>query len=272
MPTAIACLVGDDDYGGRVVAELRQAGVDCLIEIRPGHPTPVSFILVNRANGSRTIINRKAASPSLKLSRERLAEVEPRLLLFDGHELEASLAAMEAFPSAITVLDAGSLREGTQTLSGRVRYLLCSERFACQATGVDDVSAQWQFCLRRLRRADDQFVAVTLGGKGAHLHDGKLEGRLPAMPVKAVDTTAAGDLFHGAFAFALMRGMDFGAALRLATVAAGLSVRKPGGRPSTPALAAVLEELSRESFGARGERPPGKATCCPEHPGGRATT
>jgi sugar/nucleoside kinase (ribokinase family) len=244
VATALASLVGDDDYGRRAVTELRQAGVDCrLMEVRPGHVTPVSFVVVNRANGSRTIINRKAASGRLNLEPGRLAGLAPRLLLFDGHELEASLLALATFPSAITVLDAGSLHDGTRALSRRVHYLVCSERFATQATGDAEVSEHWPACLRRLRELNRHVAVVTLGERGSVFDDGRQQGRLPALPVKAVDTSAAGDVFHGAFAFALLRGMTLGAALQLATVAAGLSVQNLGGRSSVPELASVMEAL-----------------------------
>jgi sugar/nucleoside kinase (ribokinase family) len=246
VPTALAAVVGDDEYGGRILRELQQAGVECsLMETRPGHLTPVSFIIANPANGSRTIINRRAPAQGLKLPGGRLAQLRPRLLLFDGHELAASLAALEAFPSAITVLDAGALREGTEVLSRRVHYLVCSERFAAQLTGKNDVDADWQSCLRLLQARNGKVAVVTLGEKGLVFSDGRQQGRLPALPVKAVDTTAAGDIFHGAFAFALAQELDFAQALRLATVAAGLSVQRPGGRPSTPELAAVMKVMSR---------------------------
>ena len=245
VPTAVACVAGDDDYGRRAMAELREANVDCrLVDVRAGRTTPVSFIIVNRATGSRTIINRKAPATSLSLGREALAVLDPRLLLFDGHELDASLAAMDAFPSAMTMLDAGSLREGTRELSRRVDYLVCSERFAAQVTGESDVCGAWQPCLRRLRELNRKVAVVTLGERGLAFDDGRRQGRLAALPVKAVDTTAAGDIFHGALAYALLQGMELGSALRLATVAAGLSVRNFGGRPSAPGLAEVREAMS----------------------------
>jgi sulfofructose kinase len=200
----------------------------------------VSAIVANRANGSRTIINRKSSSGSLALPGSGYSGLQPRLLLFDGHELEASLAAMQAFPAAITVLDAGSLREGTQELSRRVDYLVCSQRFAAQVTGEDDVRGRWKECLQRLRGLNGKAAVVTLGEQGLLFDDGREQGQLKALPVKAVDTTAAGDIFHGAFAYALLSGMGLGEALRLATTAAGLSVQKFGGRPSVPELSAVM--------------------------------
>ncbi len=245
VPTALAALVGQDEYGGKAVKELADAGVDCrLIEQRAGHATPVSFIIVNRATGSRTIINRKIPASSLQLTRPMLDGLNPRLLLFDGHELQASLAALEAFPSAITVLDAGSLRDGTSVLAGKVRYLVCSEQFARQVTGEAEVLARSQQCLARLRGMYANVVVVTLGSSGLVLDDGSHQGHVPALPVEAKDTTAAGDIFHGAFAFGLLNGMDLERTLQLATVAAGLSVGKPGGRPSAPVLDDVLKRLS----------------------------
>jgi sugar/nucleoside kinase (ribokinase family) len=247
VPTTLATVIGQDHYGSQAVKELADAGVDCrLVEQRAGYPTPLSFILANRITGSRTIINRKLPAAALHLSRQSLCGLNPQLLLFDGHELEASLAALEAFPSAITVLDAGSLREGTAVLAGKVRHLVCSERFAMQVTGEAEVAAHGPACLRRLRQQYGNVVVVTLGAKGVVFDDGEHQGHLPALPVEACDTTAAGDIFHGAFAFARLKGMSLKKALQLATVAAGLSVQKPGGRPSAPELSAVLERLPHE--------------------------
>jgi sugar/nucleoside kinase (ribokinase family) len=245
IPTTLATLLGEDDYGGRALAELQAAGVDCrFVELRRGHQTPVSFIIVNRNTGSRTIINRKATARGLSLPSEKLAGIKPKLLLFDGHEPEASLAAIAAFPSAVTVLDAGSVREGTRTLASRVQYLVCSERFAAQTTGEMDVRGNWKSCLAKLHKLNGNTVVVTLGEHGLMFKGGAEQDRLPPLAIKAVDTTAAGDIFHGAFAFALVRGMDLRRALRLATIAAGLSVQKPGGRPSAPELDTVLKLVS----------------------------
>ncbi|HEY5910266.1 MAG TPA: PfkB family carbohydrate kinase [Verrucomicrobiae bacterium] len=246
VPTAFAALVGKDNYGRKVVKELADAGIDCrLVEQRAGHVTPLSFVIANGNTGSRTIINRKVPAASLQLTHRRLSRLDPQVLLFDGHELPASLAAMEAFPSAVTVLDAGSLREGTATLAPKVRYLVCSEKFAAQATGETGVSIKWRPCLRRLRLLYGSVVVVTLGANGCVFDDGKHQGRLPALRVNAVDTTAAGDIFHGAFAFGLLKGLSLEKVLRLATVAAGLSVQNAGGRPSTPELKAVADRLRR---------------------------
>lgn len=242
VPTALAAAMGDDDYGRRALGELQQAGVTCrLVELQPGCQTPVSAIITNRSNGSRTIINRKPAN--LAWSGELFPGLSPGLLLFDGHELAASLAAMRAFPSAITVLDAGSLRDGTRELASRVNYLVCSQRFTAQITGEPAVSAHWQECVRRVRELNRGVAVVTLGEQGVAFDDGHGQGRLPVLPVKAADTTAAGDVFHGAFAYGLLQEMSLSDTLRLAITAAGLSVQRFGGRPSVPKLEQVRDAM-----------------------------
>jgi sugar/nucleoside kinase (ribokinase family) len=245
--TALAAVVGQDLYGAKAVQELAEAGVDCgFVEQRTGHATPLSFIIVNRVNGSRTIINRKQPAPTMRLDSRNLAGIGPKLLLFDGHELDAAQAALEAFPTAITLLDAGSMRAGTVALAAKVRYLVCSERFAAQATGQAEVAGDWAACLRQLRERYGNVVVVTLGTRGVAFDDGQQRGHVPALPVTTCDTTAAGDIFHGAFAFALLQGLGLRQALQLANTAAGLSVQVPGGRWSAPKLSDVLERLPHE--------------------------
>jgi sulfofructose kinase len=244
---AFAGLVGDDPYGRRAVVELETVGTDVsLIELRAGHLTPVSVITVNRENASRTIVNRKASDAALRLTPGALAGMSPSVLLFDGHEVQASLAALEAFPEAKSVLDAGSLREGTVALAGKVDYLVSSERFArqtCKLASLDDEGIR-QTCLGELRRRYGNTVVVTLGERGLIADDGGGYFAMPAFTTRAVDTTGAGDVFHGAFAYGIARKMTLREALRLASMAASVSVAKQGTRVSIPGLTEVEDTLA----------------------------
>ncbi|WP_395735633.1 carbohydrate kinase family protein [Prosthecobacter sp.] len=246
LRAGFAGLVGDDVYGRRARDELEAVGTNVsLMELRSGHVTPLSMILVNRENGSRTIINRKAGATALSLDAGAVRALSPRVLLFDGHELGASLTAMREFPDAVSILDAGSWREGTATLASKVQYLAASERFALQATGMANLKGaqEQQECLRRLRSQFGTRTIVTLGERGLIYDVGDGFDELPAFSTAIVDTTAAGDIFHGAFAFGVARGMPLREVLRLASMAGSLSVRKPGGRSSAPTLAEVEEAL-----------------------------
>jgi len=247
---AFAGLVGDDIHGHRILDEFKRIGTDLSFsETCHGHATAVSVILVNTRNGSRTIVNRKAALGTLQLNAPQLLDINPRVLLFDGHELGASLAALEAFPHAVSILDAGSLRPGTQELAGKVKYLVAAERFALQVSGLPDLAsaAAQRECLRKLRAVarEDAIVVVTVGSRGLIYEEAGTLRQVAACAVQAIDTTGAGDIFHGAFAYGVLRGLSLEETLRLATIAAGLSVQRRGGRQSIPTLAAVEEEAGK---------------------------
>ena len=243
-----AGLLGDDYYGERIRNEFASVGTDLsLTETRPGHSTPISFILVNTRNGSRTIVSRKSPDEELELRHSHYAGLSPQVLLLDGHEVAASRAACAAFPQAATILDAGSLRPGTQELAGKVNYLVGSERFALQATGLANLagSGEWQECLQRLRTVarPGASIVVTMGERGLIYDADGACRHLPAYPVHAVDTTGAGDIFHGAFAYAILRGFPLPLTLKLASLTAAMSVRERGGRRSIPTLKAVRKEF-----------------------------
>jgi sugar/nucleoside kinase (ribokinase family) len=246
VPAAFAGVVGDDEYGRRIRTEFEEIGTDIsLLEVRPGQLTPVSFILVNQRNGTRTIVNRKAPAAPLQLPEPLARTLCPQVLLLDGHEAAASLAALDRFTEAVSILDAGSWRAGTAMLAPKVDYLVASERFATQATGLGDLRSalHQRRCLEQLTNQYATHVAVTLGDQGWMAHGDKGFVHHPAYPAQAIDTTAAGDVFHGAFAYALQNGLDFTEALRLAGMAAALSVQNRGGRTSIPPLHRVQEAL-----------------------------
>jgi sulfofructose kinase len=243
---AFAGVVGDDHYGGHALHELEGIGTDVsLAERRAGHLTPVSVILVNRQNGSRTVVNRKVSTEGLTLAATG-PDFAPRVLLFDGHEPGASLEAMQRFPQAKSVLDAGSLRDGTRALAGKVDHLVASEKFTRQLTGMPplDGPAERAAAVAALHALNGRPVVITLGGRGlVHGTTDHCE-HWPAFPAQVVDTTAAGDVFHGAFAYGTLTGRPWSETLRLASMAAALSVAVSGGRRSIPELRQVEEALA----------------------------
>lgn len=248
LRAAFAGVVGADRRGQAIVDELLAHGVDCrLVERRAGHRTPTSLVIINAKNGSRTIINHKRPTAALQLAAAALQLAEsPAILLFDGHELPAAEAALAAFPRASSILDAGSVREGTLALAGLVTHLAASMRFARQLTGIEPrqgpAAAESALAALRARFPDPTSITITLAEQGAITeHAGGLVQRFAAPAVQVVETTAAGDIWHGALAYGLARGADFADAVALAIAAASDSVTRPGGRASMP------------------ERPPGQA-------------
>lgn len=246
---ALATTVGADEYADRVLGELVRAKVDVsLVHRSQLDSTPVSVILVNESTASRTIINRnlRGVSPC-RISARPVWPESPKALLFDGHELSASLDAMALFPDARTILDGGSVRRGTLELAHRVDHLVVSEKFARQFSGLPDIATdeRQETAVRALHKLNGHPVVITLGERGLVYGTDSRVQRMNAFQVESVDTTAAGDLFHGAFAFGILKDMPMDATLRLASAAAALSTTRHGGRTSIPTLTEVETLLGR---------------------------
>jgi sulfofructose kinase len=246
VDSAFAGIIGDDVYGRHIEQEFKEINTDIsMLQKHESLGTPLSIVMVNKKNGSRTIISRRSKNMNLQVDIRRLKKLNPIVMLFDGHELEASLTAMEAFPSAKTILDAGSLREGTEVLGGKVDYLVCSERFALSYTGLPDLISKenQKKCINTLKVLNKKQVVVTIGEKGLiYEKDGKLI-HMKAFKADAVDTTGAGDIFHGAFAYGVLKNMPLFDILQLSSMAACISVGSQGGRKSIPSLRQVENGL-----------------------------
>jgi sulfofructose kinase len=247
---SFAGLVGSDIYGRRIKQELEAVGTNLsLFEMRDGHDTPLSIIMVNKQSGSRTVINRKKQGVFLNIDFAALEEMNPKVLLFDGHEPYAALKAVDKFPDAKSVLDAGSLREGINALAENVDYLVCSERFALSYTGLSQISSEEEYnkCISELYKLNGKHVVITLGERGLVYEESGNVKTLPAYASKAVDTTGAGDIFHGAFAYGVLHNMSLLDILRLSSMTAALSVSASGARRSIPELEHVMEALNKSS-------------------------
>jgi sulfofructose kinase len=241
---AFAGYLGNDEFGERHLAELRHAGVATELVVRGDAPTPVSVALV-KPGGARSLVAYRGDTGPLADRSVDWSRVRPKVILFDGHEpdLSVRLAERARGEGIPTILDAGSVHSGTETLVSRVSLLVCSERFACDFTG----EAAPEAALAKLR-ANAPAVVVTLGERGLLWHRDERGGRLPALSVAAVDTTGAGDVFHGALAARVAIGDGWSDSLRYASAAAALACTRMGARLSIP-TAAEVEELLRARAG-----------------------
>jgi ribokinase len=115
--------------------------------------------------------------------------------------------------------------------------------FAAAATGIEpDAPESTLRCLVALARAYPSRVAITLGARGVAVLDDRAAPVILAPPrVQAIDSSAAGDIFHGAFVWALLSGRSYLPAVRVAMRTAALSVTRPGGRSSIPERELALD-------------------------------
>ncbi len=232
--------LGRDIFGDAHLAELRREGVDVSPVVRGGHPTPVSQILA-KPDGARSVVNFRGRTPHLPA--DVLRPAMPKAMLFDGHEplVSEALCHQAGKAGVPTVLDAGSVHTGTRRLAPVVDVLAASEKFARQWSGETDMEK----ALDRLLGVN-ACVVITLGERGLlWARDGE-RGTLPAFGVQAVDSTGAGDAFHGALALAMARGTDWQQTLRLASATGALTCTRLGARAALPDLRAVETLLRRQ--------------------------
>ncbi|MDD5319351.1 MAG: PfkB family carbohydrate kinase [Methylococcales bacterium] len=225
---SFAGYLGQDLYGEKHYQELAACGINTELIVRGSAPTPVSAILV-KPDGKRALINYKGETKPLPSGAIDFSSVKSKVILFDGHEpyISPPLAERARAEGIPTVLDAGSLHEGTLALMERVDYLVCSEKFARQFAG-DEKTA-----LTRLAEVSPA-VVITLGEKGLIWQCGQEWGSFPAFPITAIDTTGAGDAFHGAFAAAVAANMCWLDVLCYASAAGALCCTKIGARSGLP--------------------------------------
>lgn len=233
--------LGHDLFGQAHLHELQQERVDTSAVIRGHHPTPVSQILAKQ-DGLRSVVNFKGDTPTLAAD-AIVPPTLPAVLLFDGHEPELSLQLCEQarLQQRPTVLDAGSLHRGTRLLATRVDYLVASARFASQYAQTDDMT-QALHCLAGIGNT----VVITLGEKGLIWSRKHRCGALAAFNITAIDSTGAGDAFHGAFALGIARDMAWPELLRYASAAGALTCTRLGARIALPDAAALSSLLAAQ--------------------------
>jgi sulfofructose kinase len=231
---SLAAVVGDDE-AGRLICELNQRdGVDIsLIDIQPGKNSPVSMVIANQSRFRSIIWSTGILDPYSKKSDIMEKDKSSMLLLLDGRELPLGLelAKSRHTRGALTMLDAGTLREGMLELAGQCQLVGMSQKFATQIIG----EFKPLLALEKVHSLGVEYAIVTAGADGCWGlgPDGVLLHQ-PIFPLEVVDSTGAGDIFHGAWAAALLKGMDWRQQLRYASGAAALGCRFPGGRAGIP--------------------------------------
>jgi len=254
MSTRFHGVVGDDETGDKITRSLRDeaVGAEGLMR-RPGASSQVACIVVERG-GRRTIFWRRPTGRPLmpdELGGDFLREA--RFLLLDGLMAEVSLhAARRAREAGVPVmLDAGRVREGMMELARLSDYVVSSEEFAEEAGIPLDLEGKGMkdAFIQKARAITPGVFTVTLGEGGSLTHSGGEVIHQPVFRVNAVDTTGAGDVFHGGYIYGLLTGWELRKTLRFATALAAMKCTRPGGRAGIPFLKeamAFLESRDRE--------------------------
>lgn len=243
-------VLSDDASGRFLLGDMQKFGVSGeLVDVKRGYSAFSSFIWLAKNTASRTCVFNKGNLPPLELSEHQISAIKAAdILMVDGNELDAAVAAAKiARDNGTKVLyDAGGLYDGIERLLPYADILIPSEEFAVGHTGKDSAENAAKTLFEKYHPS---MVAVTCGKRGGVLYCGEgIFVHYPAFAVDAVDSNGAGDVFHGAFAYALTRNMKYEDACIFSSAVSALKCTKVGARDGVPVLDEVNNFLKERGY------------------------
>jgi sulfofructose kinase len=237
--------IGDDPAGRLQQDEMAAAGIEAHWIVVPACTSQSSFILVDETSGERTVLWKR--DPRLELLPSDLQSewiTRSKLLHVDGHDCRsATQAARWARAAGIPVMaDLDNRYPEVEVLLENTDYAITSREFPERVMGEGDLLASLP---QMASRFGCRLTAATLGAEGVLAWDGRRFHYSPAFDLRPIDTTGAGDVFHAAFAYALLNGEALPRILEFSCAAAGLSCLGMGARGGISSLEAI-GELIRE--------------------------
>jgi sulfofructose kinase len=227
--------IGDDDAGGIIVRQLRRAGVDTHhVRALAAARSPTAAVIVDH-RGERMIVSEDDHALPLSADWLPVSDIAAAgAVLSDLTWLEGTVMAFQAarahgVPTVLDI-DLGSGQLLSKVIGFTDYAIFSAPAFRQFVDGTDD-----QERLTRLIKLGVLHAGVTLGAKGYTWMNRRGEkGDQPAFPIDTVDSTGAGDAFHGAFTWALAAGLPDSECARIASAAAALSCRRLGARAGLP--------------------------------------
>lgn len=230
----IGCLT-DDNVGSFLIEDFKRYGVSTdYIDVKGGYTAFSSYIWLSSDTTSRTCVFDKGTLPPLKLNDKQIEAIKnAELLMVDGNELDAAVeGAKIARENGTKVLyDAGGLYDGIERLLPYVDVLIPSEEFSLGHTGAKTAEEAAKILFEKY---SPEIVVITQGKKGGIMYDGEKITEYPAFLVEAVDSNGSGDVFHGAFAFAITHNMEYNKACIFSSAVSALKCTKLGARKGVP--------------------------------------
>lgn len=254
--TRIIGRVGADIFGELLLNSLQHYGVDIsCVSIDPSLPSGTAVITINQDGENAIIVvpgaNSMVGSANDILHIEKILPGAKALLLQLEIPLEAVISAARAgwLHRVPVLLDPAPACPLPSELYPLVDIMTPNQTEASMLTGVPVINQQGAHrAAAILLDRGVRCVVIKMGGQGVYWMDASGGHSVSAIPVEAIDTTAAGDAFNGALAVALAEGRSLGEAIRWGIAAGALAVTKPGAQPAMPDREAILALIAHRSF------------------------
>jgi sulfofructose kinase len=242
--------IGDDVRGDIQRQSLEGTGVDTSsLIVRTGCPNQTAYIVIDERTGERTVLWQRSDCLRLKAAEIKTEDIAgARMLHIDGYDIDAAAhAAQVAHKNNVPVsIDVDTLYPGFASVLKYVDYLVAGSGWPAKWTKEQD-----PFKALTMIQAEygTKLAAMTLGDLGSlALYQGRWYYS-PAYEVTCADTTGAGDVYHGAFCYAILAGMPIEKALEFSNAAAAINCTAIGARGHIPELAEVQALIAKGKTG-----------------------
>jgi len=231
--TAYLGKLGRDEYSRFLLEEFHKDGVNVdHVVFADGAQPPIAFIHVEQDTGERRIARYWQKFELNPEELDRRAIQNSRILFLEHHFVDAGIAAAKWIKEAggIVVIDAEREVPRFEEILQLADYIIVSQHFAAEKTGSGNPEKSAEL----LQQKYGGVAVVTAGEKGAYCRTPDYIFYQSAFQVDVVDTTGAGDVFHGAFMAGLIENWALPKILEFAAAAAAIKCRGLGGREMIP--------------------------------------
>mgnify|MGYP004612996377 FL=1 len=245
----LSAAVGGDDLGNKIKKDLEEDGVKAhTVETVFESKTPISFILINKTNGNRTVFSICEKEPHVK---KYEFDFLPEIIYLDGYEYTSGISVVNKYSNAITVLGANEFTKSNVELCKYARYIIASQTFAEQLTGItadfNNPTTLLELYKKIAIKYSNSTVIIILNNHGAMYLDNNQIKVMPGLKVENVkDSTGFSAIFNAAFLMGLSRNYEIEKIIRIASIAAGLSLGKIGVKESVPLFSDIASYYEKK--------------------------
>ena len=233
-------MIGNDYQGEQIINELKHLGIGTkYIVKRNDIPTDQAVILA-ATNGTRTIVT------SVKPKEHPLIKISENFdgILIDGEEYQTSQQVLKNNKTALSIIDAGKYNSEVISLAHKVKVVACSKEFAEKFSQekIDPSNLeQLKNIHLKLENEFKNIVIITLEEYGSFTKIGNEYKLIPSMKVNTVDSSGAGDIFHGALLYFMLTNYSLEDSIKLSNICGALATTRLGNKDFNFPLTKILK-------------------------------